>query len=146
MNVEILRGLPGSGKSHYVKSRTCRWFSADTFFQRGDDYFFEPSKIGEAHTECFSAYLDFLQETMLEDGLVIVDNTNIHASEIAPYVMVANMFDLDVCINTIMCDPYVAYKRQTHGVPGGVFWSMYQSLLSEKLPPYWKHRVLFQQE
>lgn len=144
MIIEILRGLPGSGKSRYTKERDCVVFSADHFFERENGYVFEPARIGDAHLECFSKYLNHLREH--EDGLVCVDNTNIHASEISPYVMIANMFNAEVCVTTLMCDPYIAYKRQVHGVPGGVFWSMYQNLLSERLPAYWKHRVLFQQE
>lgn len=143
MIVEILRGLPGSGKSRYTKERDCAVFSADRFFERGGNYFFEPSRIGDAHLDCFAKYLNHMRECANGDGLVCVDNTNIHASEISPYVMVAAVFGVDVKVITFMCDPFTAYKRQVHGVPGNVFMSMYQDLLSERLPPYWKHTIRF---
>jgi hypothetical protein len=72
----------------------------------------------------------------------MVDNTNITATEIAPYMLGAAAFGATAEIVTLWCDPIVALQRGVHSVPNQIVMAMYGKLLSEPLPTYWKHSVL----
>jgi len=144
----ILRGLPGSGKSTFARSIPAgpiqhHWIepkavcSADDYFvdQETGAYAFNPSDIGLAHRQCFAKALHF---TLLETGLVIIDNTNIHASEIAPYYLLGETRGYDVRILFFPCSIERSLAQQTHGVPEAVIRRMARTLETETLPPYWK--------
>lgn len=78
----IMRGLPGSGKSTLAKQIGGVIFSTDDFFMKNGIYQFDMSKIGIAHLwnrrRTKNALIKKVQK-------VVVDNTNIRASEINPY-------------------------------------------------------------
>ena len=77
---------------------------------------------------------------------VIVDNTNLTAWELAPYVRLAELYGYNYQILTFWCDPLVCAKRNVHGVPVDRIFCMNQTLLNEKLPPHWKHRIILNKE
>lgn len=147
--VLIGRGLPGSGKSHHLVPLVPSefYFSTDLFW--GPNYNFDPTKLKEAHGWTFYQYLTTLRKVMMETNpdqrppLLIVDNTNISAYEIAPYVQAATAYGLEHEIRTMWCDPIIAFQRHQHKVPPQVFMKMYQKLLTEELPPFWNHNVIF---
>ncbi len=158
----IYRGLPGAGKDTHIAQfqkalalEHCdlKVFSADDFWYRNPErtYQFDPKRIGEAHTSCFSGVLNCL-EHRFQFGCqhpapyIVVNNTNISAYEIAPYIALANSYGLDHQILTIWCDPMVAARRNIHQVPVEVVFSMYQRLLEENLPPLWKHQIVLPEE
>lgn len=74
--------------------------------------------------------------------VLVVDNTNLTAHEISPYYRLAQLFGWDVKIVRVHCDFETAAKRNTHGVPHDRIWQMYQTLHSERLPPYWKEEIV----
>lgn len=137
--VVIMRGLPGSGKSHYAKKNFpgAITLSSDHYFINSDgEYVYDPAKIGSAHAWCFKSFVKCLMECVSIDALV-VDNTNISAVEIAPYVMAANAFGVkDVSIVTVQCDPKKAHARNKHGVPEDIILKMAAGL-ELPLPPWW---------
>lgn len=137
--VVIMRGLPGSGKSHYAKNNFpgAITLSSDHYFINSDgEYVYDPAKIGSAHAWCFKSFIKCLTEASSSDVLV-VDNTNISAVEIAPYVMAANAFGVrDVHIITVECDPIKAHSRNAHGVPLETVQKMAAGL-ELPLPPWW---------
>jgi predicted kinase len=146
-SVVIYRGLPGTGKSYMIEDlRRCiptqrgLVFSADNFWLIDGQYIFDPKRIGEAHAWCFRRYLEALQDGNFD--YYIVDNTNISAFEIAPYIQAANAYGLQSEIITVWCSLETAIKRNTHNVPATSVVSMYQRLLTEQLPPFWKHSVV----
>ncbi len=140
--VFILRGLPGSGKSTFAKTLSANIIiSADDFFVGEDGvYRHDPRKQGEAHNDCFRR---FVAAQMLGDETIVVDNTNISASEIAPYALAGVAAGYNVEIVTVWCDVSVAFKRNIHGVPPYVVLSMFRRMLTEDLPPYWQQNVIF---
>lgn len=154
--VVVMRGLVGAGKSHYAAGmmetfvldspfKTAFKFSADDYHIKDGKYQFDPKHQGAAHAWCFKQYLTRLNCTETVDRLLIVDNTNLFAWEAAPYVQAANAYGVPCEVITLMCDPYVAWRRQTHNVPAKTFWAMYAALLQETMPPSWNHTVITQE-
>jgi predicted kinase len=152
MEVIIMRGIPGSGKSTWIKNFIAerKWpendyviVSADHYFMVGSCYRYDPKKIGEAHASCLR---DFVAELypMRKDAPrgVIVDNTNTTAVEIAPYYALALAYGAEVKIVRVHCPFEVAHPRNVHGVPQSTVWRMYQNILSERLPPHWNEEIV----
>ncbi|MFH0874171.1 MAG: AAA family ATPase [Candidatus Komeilibacteria bacterium] len=71
----IMRGLPGSGKSH-VASWLARKFqaviaSADDYFWQAGRYCFDPAQLSQAHAACHATF----SGALASGQSVIVDNT-----------------------------------------------------------------------
>lgn len=144
--VRILRGVPGSGKSTYVASMghsattAARVVSADHHFMVDGAYKFDARKLPEAHQACWRSFYAALNERDID--VIYVDNTNISAAEIGPYVLPAESCGWQVEIITLECDPVVAAARNVHGVPAESVHRMHARLqAAEKdFPPFWRHR------
>ena len=143
MRVMIMRGIAGSGKSTFAfKNAPEGMFlvSADTYMvDENGHYQFSSAKLPGAHRRCLRAFLDHIQE----GHSVVVDNTNTTCAELAPYVAIAQAYDYDVEIVTLVCDPKVAYERNTHDVPAHTVFEQDRKLRNEQLPPWWRHTVVF---
>ncbi len=124
--VYIQRGLPGSGKSTRAKATKAKFealgfkvsiVSADHFFEKTGSYTFIPSKLDEAHKECFTKFLD----AMLTDDVIIVDNTNTRVWEFANYIKVAKIASADIIVDEVKAasadDVKAWHKRCIHNVP-----------------------------
>ena len=123
--VIVLSGPSGSGKTTWARKNhpdavVC---SADHFFIDEDtgEYHFDPSKIAIAHSECMQAFLMNLQR---DDGVIVVDNTNIRHWERQNYITAAKnagweveqeFFNVKSVEAIRMCA-----KRNSHGVPTDV--------------------------
>jgi predicted kinase len=70
--------------------------------------------------------------------VIVVDNTNLTALEMAPYVSLAMAYGCPVEIITVKCDPEVAAKRNRHGVPLAAIKGMAARLQQRQLPAFWK--------
>jgi len=141
MKVVILSGLPGSGKSTYAKREFAGAIvvSADNYFMKNGVYTFDFTKIALAHQDCWRKFFDAVNRKF---AMIVVDNTNLTAAEISPYMLPAETFGYEVEIRTIQIDPDVAKSRNTHGVPAPVIDSMAKNLATRVLPPWWKHTVI----
>lgn len=147
--VLIVRGIQGAGKSTALeywaldKIYTFTYHSADLFWlkgEKGEQYEFDITRMGEAHAWCYKRFLDSITAPFKYH---VIDNTNIHTWEIAPYVLATNAYGLRHEIVTLYCDPKIAAARNVHGVPTTTVFQKHQELLQEKLPPHWNHRVVF---
>lgn len=158
MKVIILRGVSGAGKTEgALRQSYCGGIynegffvvSADNYFLQMDDanrvsYNFDPKKLPEAHNHCLRQFLKGLER--LKDyhiHTIVVDNTNTTVAEVAPYIALARAFEADLEVHTILVDPFVAAKRNTHGVP---LSSVIQQDLRlrrsiEEWPPFWPTQI-----
>lgn len=139
--VVLMSGIPGSGKSTYVKEQmpdavVC---SADHFFMKNGRYDFNPALLGQAHAACLKKFAEALQSGAPE---VVVDNTNISTLELAPYVALAAAYGVHCAVITVHCHPEVAHSRNTHGVPLHAVQRMAEALQKRELPPYWDVEVV----
>jgi predicted kinase len=134
--VIIMRGLPGSGKSHYVEENyadACSHnpnggyvCSADHFFERlalkeGKTYeeVFQPWMLSQAHADCL---YEFITALAANEPVVIVDNTNTTHWEYMNYIAIATcLADYEVEIIEVPCPGIQSLKkfhtRNSHGVP-----------------------------
>jgi predicted kinase len=133
--VKILRGLPGSGKTHYTDLfRPTRVVCSADHHQVDDGvYNFKPERARDAHRLCFT---DFINALEIGQPLIIVDNTNTDPVEIAPYYKMAEHYYYDVEIVWFKTPLEVCMARQTHGVPISTMCNMYWNLKKE-LPRWW---------
>lgn len=141
MKVYIMRGLPGSGKTRWVQSRVGYQTvaSADHYFQKDGEYRFDASKLAEAHQECLRAFLRSVEHGALT---IIVDNTNIRAWEMSPYIAIAEAFGYDVEIVEVRTSVDTCIARNAHEVSEETIWKMFRTMCDERLPPWWKRTVV----
>ncbi|MDE2095769.1 MAG: AAA family ATPase [Patescibacteria group bacterium] len=154
--VILMRGIPGSGKSFWIKkyqkdiksssNENIVVCSADDY----QEYQYQLTNPRLCHDMCLRKFIGFISsnaETNLYDTL-IVDNTNIQAWEIAPYYRLAELArekwdGLSIKIVHIHCDYETAMKRNIHRAPAETVWKMYQGLLTESLPSHWNEEIVF---
>jgi predicted kinase len=141
MRVIIMAGVPGSGKSTWIKEN-----HTGAIICSADDYFvglgrnFDPSKLGEAHGACvrkFVLYVANHDDDEVRENVVIVDNTNTTVLEMAPYVAIAAAYGVSVEIVEMDCPVGLAAKRNIHNVPMRTCLRMGDNLMSLEIPPFW---------
>lgn len=145
-SVVIMRGLPGAGKSTWVRENLpdaviC---SADSYFVNDEgEYIFDGTRLPEAHGECLRTFTETVSAIHAGDpAVVVVDNTGIRAWEISPYYNLARAYGHDVKIVHLQCDHEIAHGRNVHGVSKERVEQMDQSLDSEELPVFWNVEVV----
>lgn len=146
MQIVILRGIPGSGKSSFAKrlskSANVIVCSADDYYTHNGRYNFDSSKLKEAHEDClrrFAKHVVNYGAVVTDPDILIVDNTNISIKEIAPYYELAEAFSFEPLVRTTLCSPETAYNRCIHNVPLHVIERMHRNLNAEFLPRSWRH-------
>ena len=149
--VLIMRGLPGAGKSTWIRNNlpdaiVC---SADNYYlDEEGTYEFDISSLSEAHESCLKRFTEILtinDDEILNKSLIIaVDNTAIRAWEISPYFNLAKAFGHDVTVVHMKCDSDLAHSRNIHEVPLEQVEKMDEGLSSEALPSFWNVEVIEQ--
>ena len=124
----IMRGLPGSGKDHYIEKNLNDYYvvSADMFFERLADEqektyvdVFDPRRLSEAHADCLREFI-FAVAGKYD---IAVNNTNSTLWEYNNYIRIATILadDYEVEVIEIPCDKRTTLKqfhaRNSHGVP-----------------------------
>lgn len=147
----LMRGLPGSGKSTRAKELLSSGpsgliLSTDDYFFHGEVYRYDPCLLGAAHE-----WNQRRAEDAMHDGRspIIIDNTNIQAWEMKPYVKMAlkRGYRVDFCEpdTSWKFDPYELAKRNTHRVRQGTIAQMMERfsfpisvdiVLSSQVPPH----------
>ncbi|CAI9557233.1 unnamed protein product, partial [Staurois parvus] len=119
----LLRGVPGSGKSTLARilleqSPDGIVFSTDDYFCQENGYAYDVKLLGDAHN-----WNQNRAQRAMDDGRspIIIDNTNIQAWEMKPYVQMA--LDRGYAVDFLepntwwKLDPHELEKRNTHRVP-----------------------------
>lgn len=127
--VVILRGLPGSGKSHYAKSLCDELVnndeskfvvcSTDDYFYTESGYRFDKAKLSEYHNLNLARFIRALAQGI---ELVILDNTNIKKWEFSAYLEAAHALNYqvkEVVVGEIKdkAMQHLYYQRNVHKVP-----------------------------
>ena len=118
----LMRGLPGSGKTTLakeLKGPSGIVLSTDDYFcDKHGKYIYEPSKIGDAHQWNKHRAIQRLKQSRTP---IIIDNTNLQAWEMKPYVQLALQYGYDIDILDVDTSWKLSSKelarRNTHGVP-----------------------------
>lgn len=109
MQLFIIRGLPGSGKSTIAKQlHGFKHFEADMFFIKNGIYQYDGSKIKQAHEWCQAKVLGELES----GNDVCVSNTFTRKYEMQPYIDMAARFG--ILPNVIIA---TGSFKNVHGVP-----------------------------
>ena len=146
--VIILSGISGSGKSTLAKKLadeetasggTAKICCADDYFMdSAGHYNFEPNKLGDAHAQCYSQFLQALDEGV---KLVIVPNTSTRTDEISPYFLGAAAYGIKAKLITLDCDPEVAAGRNVHGLDARSVKRQMGNLERRTVYKYWDHEI-----
>lgn len=150
--VIIMRGLPGSGKSTYLRKldeaseRINIVCSADSYPGLYDeDNNINFALLSDAHDFCFAKFAQAcgnVANGSIEPEFIAVDNTNTQLFEMAPYRMLARCMKLPVEFVTMQhqeSDIEKLIARNTHNVPGQTLWRMYSNWAA--LPTFWEHET-----
>lgn len=140
----IMRGLPGSGKSFFVKAYLPRAevFSADNLQTIDGVFKYDPEIVNYAHNQCLKSYITALMVEKEQTDFV-VDNTNIKVMDLSPYVCIAQALGFNYRIIYIPCGLQTSIGRNIHKVPEEAICIMHSDLLTERLPFGWRQRVMF---
>ncbi len=149
MQVIIMRGLPGSGKSSWImnlmqvemRTKSFSVCSADHSHMIDGKYEFKPENAAKAHLECKHKFLNALDRDVVKPEFLFVDNTNTTAWEIAWFWDTAAMFGCWPKIVRIHRSFEWCLGHNTHKVPDGTMWQMFQNIQNEKLPSWWKEEI-----
>ncbi|RVE65017.1 hypothetical protein OJAV_G00132080 [Oryzias javanicus] len=118
----LMRGLPGSGKSTMARELLSSGpsgiiLSTDDYFAQKNNYRYDPQLLGAAHEWNHRRARDALCDGR---SPIIIDNTNLEAWEMKPYVKMAleKGYKVDFCEpdTSWKFDPYELEKRNKHGV------------------------------
>lgn len=149
--VVIMQGVSGSGKSTLARRMVKEAHdagtngivvSADDFFYNlgAGTYKYDGTKIDEAHNACFLMFLDVVRDW--SEGLIVVDNTNTVVADIAPYMRAASAFKWDATVLRIKIDPQVAAARGTKGLKPKDVETMFENILRQQYPRWWKFQTV----
>lgn len=119
-----MQAVPGSGKSTAAKkifddsNEFVGICSADFYHMRDGVYDFKMENLGKAHASCQKDFTHYIETGV---SLIIVDNTNVKASDVKFYVELAREKGYSVKI----CRPNTPWagnaeecaKRNVHNVP-----------------------------
>lgn len=143
--VLICRGFPGCGKSYWAKKNHpgALVVSADSYFKQADgSWRFDPTKLGEAHAQCFHSFISGMRSG---EATIVVDNTGTEAYELAPYVLGAAAHGYLTRIVEFRPPEFMSFhewawrcfKANTHGVPRLAHERMVRKFQDAELPFFW---------
>lgn len=151
--VLIMRGIPGSGKTHWLAECASRHVghpitnlvSADFYHMQNNVYQFDPALARTAHNWALHNFLATLAHPFYGGRQVVaVDNTNTTLWELAPYYRAAEAMDYDVEIVELSTPLELCLVRQSHAVPPNTLRQMAERLAEHTLllPPWWKRTIV----
>lgn len=148
MQVIIMRGITGSGKSTWIERNLVmreRKFiticSADHHQMVDGKYEYKPENAINAHKTCYLDFLKFCRDPAGTE-ILVVDNTNTSLWELSPFYRLAEALDLPVKVVRCLCSFETARARSVHGVPDSTIWHMFQNIMEVRLPLHYKEQIV----
>ena len=116
MTLHLVRGLPGSGKTTWVKKTfDCLHLEADMYHITDGEYKWEGPKVKKAHTWCKG-----IAEVALMNGMdVVVSNTFTQLWELQPYLDMAIFYKTEAIVYKM-----TGQYGNVHNVPDEVIAKM----------------------
>lgn len=137
LSLLLMQGIPGGGKSYFAKKLAAPLdaliVTADSYPGLYADGKFHPDLLPHAHGMC----LRRVCRAIRAGRSVVLDNTNLVAAEITPYVLVGVEFGYQVELVRVPCAQKVAFGRQSHGVPEDKHKKMFDQFKGFRVPSYW---------
>lgn len=135
MNIYILRGIPGSGKSTWAKFLRIQNLpgftpiaSADHYFLNvNGEYIYKPEEKGAAHQACYAYFCECIEGAFTT---IVVDNTNTTLNEVDRYLQTGINNGYKVTVLNFEISPELSFQRNTHNVPKDVIAKMHQRFVS----------------
>jgi predicted kinase len=116
LNLFLVRGISGAGKSELTRSLSLTCLESDQFFLENGDYKFDPTKLGEAHQWCQTRTREILEY----GHSVAISNTFTQRWEMEPYIQIAQELGARLTVVDLFdggCDDETLSERNVHGVP-----------------------------
>lgn len=151
VEIIIMQGVSGSGKSTYIKHNfpSATVVSADHFFINAVTgiYEFKGEFLADAHGQCLIKFIEAViaqNNDTVNEGVIVVDNTNCTIAEIAPYAAIALAYGHKLQIICLDIEPKTAASRNLHGVEESVVVMMNEKIKNsaKEFPPYWPRKVI----
>ena len=120
MELVLIRGLPGSGKTTMARGTMFEDFEhyeADMFFEQSGEYCYDASKIKDAHEWCQRETF----KALANGKSVVVSNTFTRRFEMEPYFEMAKTFGIE--LNVLEA---TGNWPNVHGVPAEAVEKMRQ--------------------
>lgn len=144
--VDILRAIPGTGKSTLAKERFPKalTLSADDELYIDGKFVFTKERQANAHMICLGKFVRAVENPNIEH--IIIDNTNCNPVDFAPYAALAQLHGCEVQIFTLRIDdPMIALSRNIHGIPAteeeANDWQKKLDIGSTQIPSRWSHTI-----
>ena len=142
--VIIMSGVPGAGKSTYVRRtfpHEAKVFSDASYFMSSSTYRHDPRTAGHAAARewCLKSFALFLAEDCYIDPppAIVIDNPNTTLLEIAPYYALSVAFGFEPEVRTIFVKPAIAAARNHHHATLERVQEMAKELDRRVLPEHW---------
>lgn len=141
MKVEILRGVPGAGKSaHAARMPGAFVVNSDRYFTFADgSYHFNARLLPAIHERCLA---DFRQALSDREPLIVVDKCNLSWFAVRPYAEEAREAGYAVRLLTFVAHPVACWKRNVHSVPRDKVFELDRARRKAVFPAWLRHETM----